>query len=331
MVMASKLSVHKKAYCFDHNGDGFADLTGWVAPNDGVLVMDRNGNGVIDDGTELFGDRTTLQDGSLSTSGFEALAELDDNGDGKIDALDPGFAELQVVSYSLADGEFSEWRVCSLDELGIKSIDLASTPESVVDPQGNTLNRVGSFERTDGSTGLMGEYSLQSAKSYTIPTEWLEVPEDIAALPDLMGYGVVYDLHQAMVRDTTGQLQSLVEQFAAADDQEVREQLMEQILFAWAGDQRMPSEDSTPAISELSTSSGGSGAPSTAGSRSGGSISVSSGPLLEDQRKLAVLEHFMGERWTGSLTYGASVLLQQAYSLLFEMMYIMDPENWTGG
>jgi len=50
-------------------------------------------------------------------------------------------------------------------------------------------------------------------KTYTVATEWLDVPEDIAALPDLAGYGNVYDLHQAMVRDTTGELKGLVEQF----------------------------------------------------------------------------------------------------------------------
>jgi hypothetical protein len=53
-------------------------------------------------------------------------------------------------------------------------------------------------------------------QTHSIATQWLDVPDDIAALPDAKGYGQVYDLHQAMVRDQSGVLKSLVSQFAAA-------------------------------------------------------------------------------------------------------------------
>ncbi|MDQ7785788.1 MAG: calcium-binding protein, partial [Desulfomonilaceae bacterium] len=313
------IGMNERVY-FDHNGDGFAELTGWAAPDDGMLVMDRNGNGVIDNGTELFGDQTLLADGTKAKSGFQALAELDANGDGKIDAEDPGFSQLRVLKYSDDDSGLLEWRLYTLDELGIKSIDLDSTAVSIVDPAGNTLRRIGSFERTDGTTGQMGEYGLQNDMMYTIPVEWHEVSDDIAALPDLPGYGVVYDLHQAMVRDASGLLQSLVEQFiAAADDTYEREHLFEQILFKWAGGARMPQGESRPAQRSVST---GGGTGSAGGSRSGAAVSVFHGPLLQDNQKLAVLEHFMGEPWPGStLNYASSTLLKEAYRLIFEMMY----------
>jgi hypothetical protein len=48
---------------FDHDGDGIKNGTGWVKPDDGFLVLDRNGNGVIDNGTELFGDSTPPERG----------------------------------------------------------------------------------------------------------------------------------------------------------------------------------------------------------------------------------------------------------------------------
>ncbi|MEW6620494.1 MAG: hypothetical protein AB1422_14355 [bacterium] len=73
---------------FDHDGNGFAEQTGWAGTDDGILVRDINGNGAIDDGKELFGDQTLLGDGTRASNGFQALAELDDNLDGKIDAGD---------------------------------------------------------------------------------------------------------------------------------------------------------------------------------------------------------------------------------------------------
>jgi len=60
------------------------------------LVLDRDGNGTIDGAHELFGSSTVLADGSHAMNGFVALAELDDNHDGKIDAADPAFAKLQL-------------------------------------------------------------------------------------------------------------------------------------------------------------------------------------------------------------------------------------------
>jgi hypothetical protein len=81
---------------FDHNADGIRTGTGWIAADDGLLVLDRNGNGLIDNGTELFGDATPLPDGTTAADGFAALAPLDANGDGSVDAADPQFADLRL-------------------------------------------------------------------------------------------------------------------------------------------------------------------------------------------------------------------------------------------
>jgi hypothetical protein len=59
---------------FDHDGNGFAERTGWVDPRDGLLAMDRNDDGIINDGKELFGDRTILKNGQRATDGFQSLA-----------------------------------------------------------------------------------------------------------------------------------------------------------------------------------------------------------------------------------------------------------------
>ena len=74
----------KDGVYFDLNNDGVKEKTGWVASDDGLLVRDRNNNGEIDNGGELFGDQTRFNDGTIAESGFEALSELDSNGNGKI-------------------------------------------------------------------------------------------------------------------------------------------------------------------------------------------------------------------------------------------------------
>jgi len=62
---------------FDMDHDGFATLTGWVTPNNGLLVLPRE-DGTVRSGRELFGDNTLLKDGvTLADNGFQALAEFD--------------------------------------------------------------------------------------------------------------------------------------------------------------------------------------------------------------------------------------------------------------
>ena len=62
-----------KGAMFDHDKSGIQTATGWVKPDDGFLVVDRNGDGIINDGSELFGDGTILSDGSKATNGYQAL------------------------------------------------------------------------------------------------------------------------------------------------------------------------------------------------------------------------------------------------------------------
>ncbi|HUR81165.1 MAG TPA: hypothetical protein VM733_10385 [Thermoanaerobaculia bacterium] len=75
---------------FDIRASGHPLRIGWTEPgrDHAFLCLDRNGNGRIDDGGELFGNAVTLQDGSAAGNGFIALAELDSNADRIIDDRD---------------------------------------------------------------------------------------------------------------------------------------------------------------------------------------------------------------------------------------------------
>lgn len=100
-----RFSTAAKGVLFDIDADGVLDQVGWTSKNsdDAWLAMDRNGNGVIDDGRELFGDVTPAFPGRndiTAPNGFEALKFLEAScygfslQDGVIDANDEAFGRL---------------------------------------------------------------------------------------------------------------------------------------------------------------------------------------------------------------------------------------------
>jgi hypothetical protein len=116
-------TTDKKRY-FDLNADGIIEQTSWAAPGEGILVLDRDGDGRITSGRELFGDRTVMSNGKVATSGFQALSDLDSNRDGIIDSNDTMFSELRVWADKDEDGVFGDEELFTLEEMGIKSINL---------------------------------------------------------------------------------------------------------------------------------------------------------------------------------------------------------------
>jgi len=123
---------------FDLDGDGYIDTTGWVAPDDGLLVFDRNDDGLINSGQELFGEFTLLENGEQAHNGFVALSELDSSKDGLLDSNDEAYALLQVWQDKNSDGISQADELVSLSEAGIKSIELDYDYENVED-YGNGL------------------------------------------------------------------------------------------------------------------------------------------------------------------------------------------------
>lgn len=99
---------------FDLDVNGFAERTGWINRDDGFLVFDRNQDGIINNGLELFGDGTKLKNGAIAANGFEALSENDDNKDGIIDKSDSIFNKLRVWKDINGDGfsQTSELLLC---------------------------------------------------------------------------------------------------------------------------------------------------------------------------------------------------------------------------
>jgi hypothetical protein len=151
------ISLTTGAY-FDHNADGFAEATGWAAPDDGLLVWDRDADGRIESGRELFGNQTLLQNGQLAANGFAALAEWDANADGKIDAADSVWANLRIWKDVDGDGFSAADELLALPDAGVTSINLAYASGSGLDGNGNTAWLTGSFTRADATAGQVTDY-----------------------------------------------------------------------------------------------------------------------------------------------------------------------------
>jgi len=109
---------------FDLTGLGVSVSSDWPTAATPWLALDRDGNGAIDDGSELFGSATTLRSGERAHQGFEALAELDTDGDGFITAADRRFGELLVWSDRDDSHSSQSTELARSSEQGLLAIEL---------------------------------------------------------------------------------------------------------------------------------------------------------------------------------------------------------------
>jgi hypothetical protein len=153
---------------FDIAADGSAATTGWVSSADGLLVMDRNADGSINDGSELFGSATTLADGSKAANGYVALGEMDANRDGMVSSLDAGFDKLQVWVDANSDGVSTGGELKSLTDLGISSISVVAE-RNISKDNGNIVGLTSSYQTTDGASHAAADVWFVTDEAKTTP------------------------------------------------------------------------------------------------------------------------------------------------------------------
>jgi RHS repeat-associated protein len=251
------ISLENSTAFFDLDADGFAENTGWVKSDDGILALDLNNNGRIDNINEVFGNATT--------DGFIILKQLDSNNDLIIDSRDAQFANLKVWKDKDEDGFTDVGELRSLLDWGIRSINLEYQSVNQVN-EGNHVSSISNYILSDGTTRQIVDVWFILDQMNSRYNGEFKLKEEILYLPSLRGYGEIPNLFIAISQDQTllGMMRNLVllntnnfEQFHAQFITQV-----EALLYRWAG------------VENVATNSRGSNV---------------------DARKLTFLEKFFGE------------------------------------
>lgn len=253
------------AVYWDLDNDGFAEATGWVGPDDGLLAVDTNEDGLINDSAELFGDQTGYR------NGFLALAAYDSNGDGVVTDTDDDWDDLLVWIDADTDGYSDYDELYSLDDLLITEIDLGYV-EVDYDIADNNIYQESTFT-IDGNTNDIVDVYFQYSNRNTVYDELYVFDNNAGDLPQIRGYGTLANLTVAMSLDNDDtdpdSLLSLVTDFATQDIEDIFDTAdlwadIADIMFRWAGVDAVATDSRGPNV---------------------------------DARELGYLEAFTGEQW----------------------------------
>ncbi|HKS57442.1 MAG TPA: hypothetical protein VJS12_19250 [Steroidobacteraceae bacterium] len=141
-----RLGPAGRTVSFDVNADGSPDTVQWVRPggDEAFLALDRNRNGLVDDGSELFGVGTPLFEGGTAPNGFVGLAQYDQpllggNDDGVISSADAVWQELSVWMDTNADGIATRSEMRRPEAFGLTSFGIIPRARRYIDDAGNSL------------------------------------------------------------------------------------------------------------------------------------------------------------------------------------------------
>lgn len=159
------LSGPQPPVTFDIDADGDLDTITWTSADEdeAFLCLDRNRNGLIDDGSELFGYSTPLFSGKPAKVGYRALAELDEpaaggNGDGWVNGDDHVFQELCAWTDSNRDGVSQAQELQSLDGAGVAAVGFRHKTLHMRDAFGNLFRYTSTVRMREGVDGAAGEW-----------------------------------------------------------------------------------------------------------------------------------------------------------------------------
>ena len=220
---------------FDHDNNGFKEATAWIEKDDGLLALDKNGNGKIDNGSELFGNHTVSNTAygytdPKATNGYEALKTYDINNDNVIDEKDEIFSKLKIWKDENLNGITDEGELSSLADNNIKNIDL-SYKEVTIDENSNAVKQSSKVTLKDGSTldanDVWFKVNLDKTKE-----EDMNIPLEIKSLPQVKAFGNLNSLQVAASKNDT--LAAMINLYLMLNPED-RKNHINDIVYEWAG------------------------------------------------------------------------------------------------
>ena len=148
-----ELTHYNQGAQFDITGKNPAAKTAFVTGGDAFLALDRDNDGAITSGKELFGD----QNGAAN--GYEELAKLDTNRDGFIDVRDKDFSKLLLFKDN-GDGKTDKGDLITLADAGIVELNLQYANVGMKAAGGNHIAQTAAYRRADGTTGRTADVVL---------------------------------------------------------------------------------------------------------------------------------------------------------------------------
>lgn len=214
---------------FDLDSNGFKEATDWISSDDAFIAIDKNGNGKIDNGLELFGNEiksntATKYTNPKAKNGFEALKEFDSNNDGIIDNNDKDFDKLLLWQDKNSNALTDEGELIKLKDK-IKSIDL------------NYLNvndtQISSVTLNDGSTVSASDmYFNVDLKDTEEIMDESKISSEIKFLPQVRAFGNLPSLHMAMSKEDNVKI--ALNAYLALNPND-RRGGVDTLIFEWAG------------------------------------------------------------------------------------------------
>lgn len=306
---------------FDFNGDGIQSATGWVKADDGILVYDRNNNGVIDDGTEIFGKDFNKQQNIKD--GFAALGTLDNNKDNVLNNQDTAFNKIKVWQDFNQDGITQKGELKTLSELGIASLSL-DTGKTKDTNNRNAVGKYSTYTTTDGKKYKMGDVNFEIDSVHSEYKEHIALTEEQLKLPNLHGVGLVRDLREAAA--LSSELTQLIKAYQVASTKQAQQELLPDLMKAWA--RTSPNyTDNPPIVSEGAiTAAAGSGSTGVSAGTKGGAFvfDFQSWVVL---KLTPIIDAFLGTRSDELYYYGKRsaesmiVDIQATYNKISERLY----------
>lgn len=152
-TLSAGLSISR----YDMDGDGIGDDTSWMGRGEGMLFLDRDGNGTLSDAGEF----SFVGDVANAASDLVGLRAFDSNGDGRLGVGDSRFGDFRIWRDRDGNGVVGHGEILFLADAGVQSLDLTGTAVNASVALGDVVTiNTGTFTRTDGTSAAFIDAAL---------------------------------------------------------------------------------------------------------------------------------------------------------------------------